>query len=156
MGLSVTLHKKVEPSPLNDNGDFMAYQTDEMFLYNSTALQDGAWYVSKKQEHVIDYPYSSHRIFREKLASLVGLTAEQIWATPDKFKLTPFFRIINFADNEGVIDWVSAKKLAKEFELYKEVAESDFANDVHFLNAYQSWMDGFVKCARKGNVIEFH
>lgn len=156
MGLSVTLHKKVEPSPLNDNGDFMAYQTDEMFLYNSTTLQDGAWYVSKKQERVIDYPYSSHRIFREKLASLVGLTAEQIWATPIKYQHNPFFKFINFADNEGVIDWIAAKEIASDFVKYKEVAQKDFANDVHFLNSYKSWMDGFRKCARKGNVIEFH
>lgn len=155
MGLSVTLHKGVSPSPLNDNGDFMAYQTDEMFLYNSTALQDGAWYVSKKQEHVIDYAYSSHRVFREKLASLIGLTAEQIWATPSKYKHNPFFKFINFADNEGVIDWISAKEIAADFVKYKDDAQKDFANDVHFINAYQSWMDGFLKCAKKGNVIEF-
>jgi hypothetical protein len=156
MGLSVTLHKRVSPSPLNDDGDFMAYQTDEMFLYNSTALQNGAWYVSKKREHVIDYPYSSHRIFREKLAVLIGLTAQAIWATPERYNYVPFFKFINFADNEGVIDWVAAKEIAVDFVKYKDAAKKNFSNDVHFLNCYEKWMDGFLKCARKGNVIDFH
>ncbi|MGE7623170.1 hypothetical protein ACQKMD_08985 [Viridibacillus sp. NPDC096237] len=68
-----------------------------------------------------------------------------------------FQELINFADNEGVIGFVVAKKLAKDFYDNAEKAK-DFADTLdegeYWIDLYRNWQKAFEMAADNG-AVEF-
>lgn len=66
---------------------------------------------------------------------------------------SPFFELIHFADNEGVIGPVVSAKLAKDFRDNYERAKA--FGDGYWLSKYEKWMAAFEMAADNG-AVEFH
>ena len=98
--------------------------------------------------------YSGYGHFRDWLARLAGWeSAKACWDDPRQ--AGPFFELVNFADNEGVIGAKTASKLAEDFHEYerKALAESDIEPWYH--RSYTNW---HIACdiAAQNGAIDFH
>lgn len=94
--------------------------------------------------------YGGYGQWRDWLARVAGWgSAEECWAS-DNNTSRPFWELINFADNEGVIGPVIAEKLARDF------AENDekacFMGDDWLYGHYQKWRLAFEMAAKDGAV----
>lgn len=102
--------------------------------------------------------YSGYNRWRERLCKFAFNTdTETVWSNPMTFEGRPFYRLINFADNEGTIGSVAAKKLADDFEKYESAFVEFCANDADDwdLSRYRGWMKAF-RMAADGGAVSFH
>jgi hypothetical protein len=98
--------------------------------------------------------YGGYNLWRDQLAQIAG------WASADEAFVAdggPFWELINFPDNEGVIGPVVSAKLAKDFadEANKARALVLFGEDAWFLEKYRDWAKAFATAADGGCVL-FH
>lgn len=106
--------------------------------------------------------YSGYNNWRSQLARLVGANDVTVWRTRDdaSTRALPFYELIDFADNEGVIGPVVSAKLAKHFADWQERAEQ-FAAELGdesgrwFLEKYADWRKAF-ELAANGGAVSFH
>lgn len=69
-----------------------------------------------------------------------------------------FEELINFADNEGVIGYIVAKKLYKDFVDNEEKAEEfskNLKDDGYWFVKYQDWKEAFEYASQHG-AVDFH
>lgn len=83
--------------------------------------------------------YCSYNIWREKLNDFKGDVA--------------FQELIDFADNEGVIGSILAKKLYQDFVTYHEEAEK--YDSGLFASLYYEWEEAF-RLASENGAVSFH
>lgn len=99
--------------------------------------------------------YGGYNAFREELANMVGRSAGHYWGgdgNPD----WPFYELVNFADNEGTLDWVCAKALLDDFLQYRdEFARRNPPEKNWWLETYDDWITGLRLAADHGLVV-FH
>jgi hypothetical protein len=98
--------------------------------------------------------YSGYNSWRNWLATVAGYRdAEDCWqrASPGE----PFYELIHFADNEGVIGPVVAKKLAADFAKHAGKAVELAPAESWCLDAYARWWCAFLTAQHRG-AVEFH
>lgn len=96
--------------------------------------------------------YSGYNHWRDELAKLAGHESDKAaWKNGADGK--PFYELINFADNEGVIGPKIAAKLAKDFA--DNQAKADAHEDEYFRERYGYWRKAFEMAAQNG-AVEFH
>lgn len=108
--------------------------------------------------------YSGYNDWREQLAKLAGYPAAPHKDYDGKIVQRhaqgawdalagPFWELINFADNEGTIGPVLAKKLARDFAMFEN--DADATGDAWFIARYADWKRAF-EMASDGGAVEFH
>lgn len=171
MGLDITAYRQLRPvehMPEEDSHEF--YELLRVFnipCYVSRAapLVEGKFYET-------DAPmfgfragsYSGYNRWRDWLAKLAGYPAvldvgyrtvpthaAGAWAAESG----PFWELINFADNEGVIGSVVATKLAAEFAEYEERALAASEGEPWWHEQFQKWRRAF-EMAADGGAVSFH
>ncbi len=103
------------------------------------------------------YEFEEEYSFRAGSYSDYGAWRDEL----DKFKGDVAFQeLINFADNEGVIGSVVAKKLLADFEKYENEAE-DYSKNVEnsdgewFIYKYKQWKKAMELASDRG-AVDFH
>ena len=138
-----------------EEADFTAFVIDEDWKYKIKNLQDGKAYTGDLIFRGISYPYSSHSRFREKLIKLIGRDdlldnkKEIKWneLTPE----IPFYDLIDFADNEGCLDWEISAKIYSDFEKFNDKAKSEM--NVYDYSEYETWLETFKSAKNYGVVV---
>lgn len=95
--------------------------------------------------------YSGYGQWRDWLAKVAGYAGERAaWSASSG----PFWELINFADNEGVIGPVVSAKLAKDFA-DNEQRIADQSPEPWFIDQYRIWRKAFEMAADAG-AVDFH
>jgi hypothetical protein len=159
MGLSVTVYENVQITDSEDF-DFCAYVIDDSWKCKIENLKYGAKYTGYAINN-FSYSYRAHGFFRAYLLKIAGredlikpdgrVDYEKLYS--EKSDNIPFFDLIDFADNEGCLDWDFAKKILKDFESYagKRIHEED----VYMYNVYSRWHKAFKLASECNGVICF-
>jgi len=97
-----------------DEWDFKAYVIDERWKDRINNLENHGLYKGKKADVDVHYTYSTHGWLRDKLCVLID-RVDYYWrnSTPPS-KDIPFVEFIDFADNEGCLDWEVSEKLYRD------------------------------------------
>lgn len=96
--------------------------------------------------------YSGYNAFRAELAQLAGRTVEDYWQ--GRANHEPFYELINFADNEGVLSPDCAKALIPDFEQHRG-AFLTRNQDSYWIETYDEWLTALRLAADDGLVV-FH
>ena len=65
----------------------------------------------------------------------------------------PFNALIDFADNEGCLDWEISGTIYSDFEKYNEKAKSEL--DEYNYSRYETWMKTFEAAKNNRGVVVF-
>lgn len=175
MGLDITAYRQLKPAPEAaqlpeeerwDN-HFHVYANPN-FPGREVGL-DAEWYaIPDAAADSLGFragSYSGYNRWREHLAQLAGYPAamDAEYRTDSSHAVGawqatsgPFWELINFADNEGVIGPVVAAKLALDFAEFDERAKAfDPEGDGWFYAQYQKWRQAF-EMAADGGAVDFH
>lgn len=162
MGLDVTVYKNIKRTDSDEDYDFTAFVIDPTWEHKIKNLEKGAKYVGEVSEGNISYGYSSHNRFREHLLKLqdrhdlLKKDGTVDWERLDKFPELPFYELINFADNEGCLDWETNEKLYNDFKSCEGKAVKYAENEHYFIENYRSWLNVFVNGKQRDAVVVFH
>jgi len=157
MGLDVKVYNNVEITQEGDDFDFIAYVIDVNWLHKIKNLQNEANYKGDLIFRGISYPYSSHNRFREELIKLIDRT--DLLNSDGKIKWDklpsdiPFNAFIDFADNEGCLDWEVSETIYLDFEKYNEKAKAEL-DDSNY-SRYKIWMTTFEESKNNKGVVVF-
>lgn len=159
MGLSVYVYKDVRRTDVEDDIDFYAYVISESWRYKVKNLEYDKGYKGSDYFSFVSYPYSTHSRFREFLLKVISREdllsdGRIIWDKLVLEKDLPFYDFINFADNEGCLDWEINGKIFKDFIRFKGnmlIIEAD----IYFKNMYENWLETFKHGKEKGSVVVF-
>jgi hypothetical protein len=122
-------------------------------------IENRAYYEYEKCVDGMDRSYGGYNVWRNDLAKLAGWKASAELETDSKRSHTasawaategPFWELINFADNEGVIGGKVCAKLAKDFAEYQ--AKADAHPDHFFREGYNGMRRAFEAAAETGAV----
>ena len=156
MGLDVRTYGNIKLAETEEEADFIAYVIDEDWKYKIKNLQDGKSYNGDVVFRGVSYPYSTHNRFRERLIKLID--REDLLDSEGKIRWVelpseiPFYDLINFADNEGCLDWEVSSTIYNDFEKFKEKAKLEM-NECDF-SKYETWLETF-KSAKNDGVVVF-
>jgi hypothetical protein len=165
MGLSVKVYKNIsQVSGFNDNYDFRAYVISKEWDFKIKNLVNGGFYNGVLVDNSIDYPYSSHGSFRRFLIELIGKDDDLLledggidWVKHNLMTTTPFHDFINFADNEGCLDWEVSARIYEDFKKFENKLKGfDFKSGVerdYCKNLYSKWMNVFFLAKDRGVVV---
>lgn len=155
MGLDIHLYTNIEICKNEEDANFVAYNL-KGFEFNHSTLQNGASYKGQNRQYVFSGSYSGWGAFRKFLCSILSdnIEIEQIWNNPLMFRGCPFFRIVNFADNEGVIDSASCKILAADFEEFYKYAKSKDVRGFYF-DIYTSLLQALKTASEQNGCLVF-
>lgn len=162
MGLSVSAYKKISKVDVtNDDGERLGYLrawVNPDFPGRADEIEHRAWYAYEDSCKGISRSYGGYGDWRNQLAELAGWPtkpgakrshAESAWEAESG----PFWELINFADNEGVIGAAVSAKLAKDFAAYQEKAD---AHPDQFFRAGYADMRRAFELAADGGCVDFH
>ena len=156
MGLDVRTYGNIKLAEKEEKADFTAFVIDEDWKHKIKNLQDGKSYNGDVVFRGVSYACSSHNRFREELIKLIGRTdlldLEGRIKWMELPKDIPFYELINFADNEGCLDWEISKVIYSDFEKYNEIAKIKMS-DYDYSN-YEIWLETF-KAAKDDGVVVF-
>lgn len=157
MGLDITAYKKLHKveNPILDEDGYPEDYDNEWMAGASMDWSEGIW---KGRGEGVDsktvYTYEDSYRFRAGSYFGYGWWRREL----NNFKGDVAFQeLINFADNEGVIGSIVAKKLLDDFKLYKEEAKeyAKTLGDTWWLEGYYSWMKAFEYASEDG-AVDFH
>lgn len=131
MGVSVYANYTLEvvtPSEEElDNGDAWDYaiyhnsSATPEFAQSYLGLTNDTWYEARdrgRYAEIMSASYIGYGLFRRTLAGMFGVDPEDYWR--NDYTDEPFYEIINFFDNEGMIGPDACKELAKDFEEHRD------------------------------------
>lgn len=154
MGLDVRVYSNLKREKEN-NSDFKAYVLEKDWEYKIKNLEKNKYYSGDVVFRGISYSYSSHNRFREKLVNLINRTdllnseGKIIWDNmPNNI---PFYDLINFADNEGCLDWEVSETIYSDFKKFNRKAKKEM-NEYDY-SSYQEWLETFKISKNKGVVV---
>lgn len=160
MGLDITAYERItwEADQEQANQDYET-ETRPMarvyinpdFVAPADGLETGYYRHEGEEMSFRAGSYSGYNQWRRWLASLVGITPEQVWNDPQP---GPFVELINFSDCEGAIGPATSAKLAADFEAWEDRAYQH-ATDKWNWERYCEWKQAF-KLAAKGGFVKFH
>lgn len=164
MGLDITAYRQILPDPAAPLDEYGAanWQThftpgagyewsEATWPGRAPGLQEGTPYRFAESLGFRAGSYSGYGEFRSELAKIAGFkNSQDYW--DHAVGNEPFYELINFADNEGVIGAATAAELAKDFADYQVAADSigDW-----FLEMYSLWRRA-CEMAADGGAINFH
>jgi hypothetical protein len=177
MGLDISAYSRLTPAPaaaLDENGTpiepgcCMRIRATELewveqhFPGRTRGLQAGVFAFAD----ILSFhagSYSGYNFWRDALARFAyydtrGLVLEAKSAAEFVWQHVtdgPFYELINFADNEGVIGPVCAAKLAKDFADYQDRANPYAKMHPVWLGLYGQWRRAF-ELAADGGAVRFH
>jgi hypothetical protein len=122
--------------------DGMAGQADTDVFHQGFA--GSAWYEVSGHSLHLHWSYGGYMRFRELICEKLGSTFAQVIAGPDTF---PFYDLINFADNEGVIGPVAARRIADAF-----LAHPNLLAGTDYEETYNEAAAAYVLAANTGLV----
>jgi hypothetical protein len=156
MGLDIKVYKNISITTDYENSDFYCNVIDDEWLYKIKNLQSKKYYKGDVVFRGISYPYSQHSRFRETLIKLIDredlLDSEGkiIW---DKLSNdVPFEAFINFADNDGCLDFEVSNTIYLDFEKYSNKANRQLGQ--WNLEYYSTWLETF-KIAKDNGVVVY-
>jgi len=159
MGLDVKVYGNIKLAEKEeDDVDFVAYVIDDRWQYKIKNLKLGESYYGDCICNGVSYPYSYHNRFREKLILLIG--KPELLDADGKIKWKqlspeiPFYDFIDFADNEGCLDWEISEKIYKDFDRYKKKAKVEFSESAY--SYYKVWMRTFKIASENQGVVKFY
>ena len=171
MGLDITAYRQVAIAPVvevYEDGSPVDWQNFRRAWVNpdfpgrADEIEHGAIYSFKEKFRFRAGGYGCYGQWREELARLAGypLTAyreghhvEHLHAAACWNGATgPFFELICFADNQGVLGTAVSAKLAGDFAEF-EAAASTRSGD--FFESYLEWKKAF-EIAADGGMVDFH
>lgn len=98
--------------------------------------------------------YSGYNEWRRMLCiAVLGVQPEEVWANQEKYEGRPFNELICFSDCEGTRNAEVSKKLAKDFEEFRNRACN--GQDEYFIEKYNEWAKAFKIASNNGFVV-FH
>lgn len=156
MGLDVRVYKNVKITDNEEYHDFFACVIDDKWKHKIKNLQENKRYTGNRAFVGISYNYSYHSRFREVLirlierADLLDAQGKIDWNNLDS--KIPFYDFIDFADNEGCLDWEISAIIFSDFEKYNEKAKQEL-NEYDYSN-YEKWLETF-KIAKDNGVVVF-
>ena len=156
MGLDVRTYGNIKLAENEEDADFIAYVIHEDWKHKIKNLEEGKAYTGDIVYRGVSYAYSSHNRFREKLIKLIN--REDLLDSEGKIKWAelpseiPFYDLINFADNEGCLDWEVSSTIYNDFEKFNEKAKSEM-NEYDY-SKYKTWLETF-KVAKNDGVVVF-
>ena len=142
MGLDITAYEKVELVHAGTYNEAYVDDDDLVYLYNHDFPERSDGFVEGYYRFGAGDTcrfragsYSGYSRYRDRLAALVGTTAEAMWKLPVNAESPPaFFEQINFADNEGFLGPKTCTKLLADYEAHiakvpdgSELYDDDFA-----------------------------
>jgi len=156
MGLDVRTYGNIKITENEEDADFKAFVIDESWKHKVKNLQYGKLYTGDEVFRGVSYPYSSHMRFREALVKLVGrvdlLDLEGKIKWNELPKDIPFYDLINFADNEGCLDWEISEIIYSDFLRHNETAK--LTMNIYDYSKYATWLETF-KSAKDDGVVVF-
>lgn len=170
MGLDVTAYKNLKKETLVVSEDddagyelgwFRAYVNPD-FPERAEDVEDRAWYSYEECCDGISRSYGGYSVWRNQLAELAGWPIDSHETDSGRrshaasaWKATggPFWELIFFADNEGVIGARISAKLAKDFADYQQKADAH--PDEWFRSGYADMRRAFELAACNG-CVDFH
>lgn len=156
MGLDVKVFNNISISNESE-GDFKAYVIDNSWEYKIKNLEKDKYYIGDFLFRGVSYPYSEHNRFREKLIKLIKrvdlLDSDGRIKWGELPKNIPFYDFIDFADNEGCLDWEISTVIYNDFNKFKDVAKLEMCNIDYAY--YNTWLDTFKKASINKGVVVF-
>jgi len=162
MGLDITALRRVELSPAGDDADPDAmYEQGYEFAYVGSGdfadRADGLVTGYYKGTERLDFRAGSYHGYNDWRAWLCRTMLEvepvEVWGNPDAFDDKPFFELIHFADNEGIIGPETSKRLAQAFDVGDAKARA--TGDTDYYGLYRRFQQAF-ELAADGGLVEFH
>lgn len=159
MGLDITAYKNlkaVENPELDEDGELVNWEnewkpgasmewSEENFPGRGEGIDFKKVYTWKEAFDFRAGSYSGYGWWRHNLDRFMGKTA--------------FQELIDFADNEGVIGFIVAQKLANDFkanyEKVEKFSETLGENGDYWLQSYRNWQKAFEMAADHG-AVDFH
>lgn len=187
MGLDITAYERVELVRERDGQNDDGYDEGLVYLYpfpgqgfegREGPIRDGLYRSLGNEVRFSAGSYGGYNHWREELARMVGHPSQPpgpgqmphfkghsqyVWshAADAAVQASPFFELINFADNEGVIAGDAARRIRDAFGAWAERAEA-FAGEmepasmgVYWWDRYQRWRGAFDLAADAG-CVAFH
>jgi hypothetical protein len=105
--------------------------------------------------------YSGYSRFREALClEALGVSANTVWAEPEKYVGRPFYEMINFSDCEGVVGHEVCLKLTRDFQEGRETVRARLEQtDDHgfgwYADSYDNWQKAYELASVDG-MVKFH
>lgn len=155
MGLSIRVYNNLKIADENQDNSFEIYVIDESWKNKVKNFEYGKSYTGDLINDSLDYPYSSHGRFREALIRLIQ--REDLLDAEGKIKWNelpsdlPFIDLIDFADNEGCLDYEVAKNLFEDFDQWKLDAEKYLSE--YELSIYKKWTQIFKDASDNGIIV---
>lgn len=158
MGLDITAYERVEL--LSETHTDEHYDMDDVivvsqipeFIGRERPLIEGAAYRASGER--IDFragSYSGYNLWRRTLAEMSsGRQDHFYWASKDTS--LPFYPLVNFADNEGVLGSYACASLANDFDSYAAKAVDADGVVMFFLERYEFWRRACRMAAESGCV----
>jgi len=161
MGLDVTVYNNIRKTESEDDYDFIAFVIDDSWKWKVKNLEYNAAYCGDSMAKAAGYSYSTHSRFREVLIKIIDRKDlldrydKIIW---DKLpENIPFYDFIDFADNEGCLDWEVSKIIYKDFVSWFDSAKIVLPKyGLFWLERYEEWMEAFKSASENKGVVEFH
>jgi hypothetical protein len=165
MGLDITAYRKLtktDTAELESDGypkDYLKFWrarlvtgTEEEFPGRTEGVEQDAVYSFAERLSFRAGSYGGYNDWRNDLAKVAGHeSAKAAWDNPPPAG-SPFWELINFFDNEGVIGPIVAAKLAQDFAEYRTKAK---AIGGYFFDRYCQWQKAF-EMAADGGAVNFH
>lgn len=157
MGLDVRTYGNIKLAENEDDYAFTAFVIDDNWKHKIKNLEERKNYNGDSIFMGVSYPYSAHSRFREMLVKLVDRT--DLLEADGKIKWSelpsdiPFNALIDFADNEGCLDWEISETIYSDFEKYNEKAKAEL-DEYNYL-IYETWMKTFEAAKNNQGVVVF-
>jgi hypothetical protein len=160
MGLDVRVYHNLTQVDLSLDEDveydFRVFVIDDGWKHKVKNLEYGKYFNGEMAHRGVSYAYSSHNRFRESLIKLID--RPDLLDSDGKIKWAelpndiPFIEFIDFADNEGCLDWEVSGIIYSDFMIYNDKAKETF--DAYTYNKYEIWLETFeVATINKGVVV---
>ena len=157
MGLDVRVYGNIKLAENEEQADFIAYVIDKNWKHKIKNLEDHKGYTGDVVFRGVSYSYSLHSRFREKLIKLIDRedllnnNGEIKWC--DLPSEIPFYDFIDFADNEGCLDYEVSSIIFNDFKKFKDKAKLEM-NEYDY-SKYETWLETF-KTAKNYGVVVFN
>lgn len=161
MGLDVSVFKNIKRTENEEDYRFTAFVIDDNWKYKIKNLKDGKDYKGDRAEGDVSYSYRTHNLFREMLLKIIGREDLLLkdgtidWVRLEPENKIPFYELINFADNEGCLDFEISAILYNDFEKWKDEAVKHLEDNNYFMGKYLDWLNVFKNGKEADSVVVF-
>lgn len=161
MGVDIYAYSKIRPTKLDGDDDYFIAYVHPDFPDRAVGIIDGTMYTFEISFEIYSGNSRGFCRWRNALAKLAGYARTPDTERPEyeSYATTawnatsgPFWELINFADNEGVISGTVITKLANDFAEYQAKAD---AVGGWIADYYALFRQGFELATDEG-AISFH